>query len=245
MTLRARDLSENIDLPHLVVCGDQSAGKSSVLEGITGIPFPHEEGVCTKFATEVILEHDEGETIISATIILGPSREGTLKSSVQAYRRTTNGFNELPDVITKAGALMGLRGHGDNDLGPAFVDDILRIKVTGPSGPYLSIVDLPGLISNPEDEQVDDNMETVHRLVDSYGGKPRTIVLAVVQAGNDMANQSIIRKSMRFDKDGQRTVAIITKPDLINVGAEEIIAALAKHQGTTKLQLGLVVTTDV
>ena len=50
-SLRARGVGENIDLPQLVVCGDQSAGKSSVLEGISGIPFPRDEGVCTKFAT--------------------------------------------------------------------------------------------------------------------------------------------------------------------------------------------------
>jgi len=49
--LRTRGIGETIDLPQLVVCGDQSAGKSSVLEGISGIPFPRDEGVCTKFAT--------------------------------------------------------------------------------------------------------------------------------------------------------------------------------------------------
>lgn len=59
---------------------------------------------------------------------------------------------------------MGLRGYGDNDLGPAFVEDMLRIKVAGPSGLYLSNVDLLGLISNPSEEQVDDNMETVHKV---------------------------------------------------------------------------------
>ncbi|KAK0924769.1 hypothetical protein LTR29_018142 [Friedmanniomyces endolithicus] len=229
-SLRARGLSENIDLPQLVVCGDQSAGKSSVLEGITGILFPREEGVCTKFATEVILEHAEGPKVISATIIPGPSREEKVKASLQAYPRTIIGCNELPDVITRAGALMGLRGYGDNDLGPAFVEDMLRIKVAGPSGLYLSNVDLLGLISNPSEEQVDDNMETVH--------KPRTVIPAVVQAGNDIANQSVIRKSKLFDKAGIRTVGIITKPDLINEGAEKMVAALAKNQGTTKLQLG-------
>ncbi|TKA61218.1 hypothetical protein B0A55_10932, partial [Friedmanniomyces simplex] len=222
----------------LVVCGDQSTGKSSVLEGITGIPFPREEGVCTKFATEVILEHAEGVKAISATIIPHPSRHDTLKASLQAYQRTINGFEELPDVIVKAGVLMGIRGYGDNHEGPSFAEDVLRIKVTGPCGLHLSIVDLPGLISNASEEQTEDDVETVHRMVDSYVEKPRTIILAVVQAGNDIANQSIIRKSKLFDKAGQRTVGIITKPDLINAGAEGRIAALAKNQDTTKLQLG-------
>lgn len=41
-SLRAREIREEIDLPQLVVCGDQSASKSSVLDGITSIPFPRE-----------------------------------------------------------------------------------------------------------------------------------------------------------------------------------------------------------
>lgn len=29
-------------------------GKSSVLEGLTGLPFPRDSGLCTKFATQII-----------------------------------------------------------------------------------------------------------------------------------------------------------------------------------------------
>lgn len=91
------------------------------------------------------------------------------------------------------------------------------------------MADLPGIISVANDEQTDDAVETVQYLVDSYISNPRTIVLAVVQASNDIANQGIIQKSRRFDKRGQHTVGIITKPDLINIGTAKQI---------TKLQLG-------
>lgn len=55
--LRSQGLGHyGISLPQLVVCGDQSSGKSSLLEGLTRLRFPTREGLCTTFATEVILQ---------------------------------------------------------------------------------------------------------------------------------------------------------------------------------------------
>lgn len=59
-----------------------------------------------------------------------------------------------------------------------------------------------------------------------------------MQANNDIANQGIIQKSKKFDQSGQGTVGIITKADPINAGTERRIAALAKAQDATKLELG-------
>src|SRR5271154_1391662 len=44
-----------IELPQIIVVGDQSSGKSSVLEAITGVPFPRNSGMCTKFPTQINL----------------------------------------------------------------------------------------------------------------------------------------------------------------------------------------------
>jgi len=45
------------DLPCLVVCGNQSAGKSSLLERICGVKLPRAAGTCTKCPTEVCTGH--------------------------------------------------------------------------------------------------------------------------------------------------------------------------------------------
>jgi hypothetical protein len=38
--LRLQGIDHYISLPQIIVCGDQSSGKSSVLEAISGVPFP-------------------------------------------------------------------------------------------------------------------------------------------------------------------------------------------------------------
>jgi len=78
------------------------------------------------------------------------------------------------------------------------------------------------------------DVEIVHALVDAYAANPRTIIPAVVQAGNDISNQPIVQMSKRFDKAGERTIGIITKPDLINIGAQGRIALLARNEDTTR-----------
>lgn len=122
--------------------------------------------------------------------------------------------------------------------GASLPEDLLKIRISGPVGLHLLIVDLPGTILVPNEEQTGDDVEAVHRLVDQYLENPRTIILAVVQAGNDIANQSIVRTSRKIDVDGERTVGVITKPDLVNEGSEKQIALLAKNQDTSKLKLG-------
>ncbi|KAK5107072.1 hypothetical protein LTR62_001890 [Meristemomyces frigidus] len=221
-SLRARGVGEHVDLPQLVVCGDQSVGEGSVLEGITGLPFPRQDGVCTKFAPEITITHTEGPTKVSAEIIPHRSRSDASKTELCMYRRNTAHFSELPDVIAAIGAHVGIWGFGNVEKGPAFVEDVLRFKVSGPIGLHLSVVDLPGLISVANEEQTEEDVQTVHSLVDSYVQNPRSIILAVVQANNDIANQGIIQKSKKYDKSG----------------TEERIAALAKNQDITKLKLG-------
>ncbi|KAG5539881.1 hypothetical protein RHGRI_020187 [Rhododendron griersonianum] len=48
---------EGIQLPTIVVVGDQSAGKSSVLESLAGISLPRGQGICTRVPLIMRLQH--------------------------------------------------------------------------------------------------------------------------------------------------------------------------------------------
>jgi GTPase SAR1 family protein len=61
-SLRPQGISRIVDLLQIIVCGNQSSGKSSVLEAISGMLFPTKDNLCTRFATELILRRNPSET---------------------------------------------------------------------------------------------------------------------------------------------------------------------------------------
>ena len=88
--------------------------------------------------------------------------------------------------------MMGIRGFKDVQKGSAFTSDVLRIEVTGSVDLHLTVVDLPDLIAVVNNKQTEDDVRTVQDLIDLYVANPRIIILAVIQANNDIVNQGII-----------------------------------------------------
>ncbi|KAF2091553.1 hypothetical protein K490DRAFT_70374 [Saccharata proteae CBS 121410] len=216
--LRHVGLGTVLQLPQLVVCGDQSSGKSSVLEAITEIPFPRKENLCTRFATEIIMRRAIKESI-STKIIPDKTRPAEEQRKLKEFRNSISGFAELPALMEEATNLMGLGATGDG--GPrAFSRDVLSIEITGPGLSQLTLVDMPGLIHAENKSQSKEDVELIRNLVDDYIANQRTIILAVVSAKNDYANQIILKKAREFDAKGSRTLGIITKPDFLDADSE-------------------------
>jgi GTPase SAR1 family protein len=219
-----------LSLPQLVVCGDQSAGKSSVLEALTEIPFPRNDNLCTRFATEIILRRSPKDGI-TIKVIPDGDRPSSEKESIKAFRESIDDFSNLPDLMSKATKLMGLDDPSHNQA-RAFAKDVLSIEIEGPTRPQLTLVDLPGLIQTQTKGVTEEDVRLVAEITDSYIKQERTICLAMVSATNDYANQGILKRVREVDPNGERTLGIITKPDRLppGSGSEKAYIELAKNK---------------
>lgn len=207
--LRSHGISHYVSLPQLIVCGDQSSGKSSVLEAISGISFPTKDNLCTRFATEVILRKAAAVSI-SVAIVPSQTRSEDECNRLLGFRQTLANLNAFPDLVDKAKDAMGVTGTSS-----AFSNDVLRVEISGPEKPHLTIVDLPGLIHSENKMQSAADVKLVREMVKRYMGNRRSIILAVISAQNDYANQIVLKLAKGVDPTGRRTLGIITKPDTL------------------------------
>ncbi|TAQ90934.1 hypothetical protein B7494_g709 [Chlorociboria aeruginascens] len=230
--VRKCGLDSILSLPQLVVCGDQSAGKSSVLEALTEIPFPRNDNMCTKFATEIILRRGPLNTL---KIRIHPDEERSRldQAVIKAFEEVITDFSDLPRVMGLAEKTMGITQDNDSaSMARSVARDVLSIEIEGPNRPQLTLVDIPGLIQTSTKGVSDKDIETIAEITEYYIKQHRTICLAVISAKNDAANQSILRRVRNVDPDGERTLGIITKPDTLSAGSgsESKFLELARNE---------------
>ncbi|KAG9233414.1 dynamin GTPase [Amylocarpus encephaloides] len=214
--LFACNVGSYIDLPQLVVVGDQSSGKSSVLEGLTNLPFPRDSGLF--------------ETSISMKIIPGKQSNQEHAEHVRGWRKADLiHLNEktFADIMREVPMAMGLSEKLDGVDPPTFSDDVLSLEVRGPDQEHLSIIDVPGIFKKTTPGVTNkDDIQMVRSMVYGYMENSRSVMLTVIPANVDIATQEILEMAEEVDPNGQRTLGVLTKPDLVDKGAENAIIDL-------------------
>jgi hypothetical protein len=84
--LFACGVGEHVDLPQIVVVGDQSSGKSSVLEGLVEMAFPRDSGLCTRFATQIVFKRSKEERI-AVSIIADRNSAQEQRAEMEAWSK--------------------------------------------------------------------------------------------------------------------------------------------------------------
>ncbi|KAK7471940.1 hypothetical protein VKT23_000046 [Stygiomarasmius scandens] len=226
----------DIDLPLIAVIGNQSAGKSSLIESISGITLPRAAGTCTRCPTECSLSYSPSpwKCTVSLRIMTDSSGQLLGEPRNEQFGSVITKKDEVEDRIRRAQRallhpelprsrfLQDDEAEIDDTNAPTFSSNCVSLKISGPDVADLSFCDLPGLIRTAAGESSAGDVELVERLVESYIKKPSCIVLLAVSCETDFQNQGALQLAKKFDPNGERTVGVLTKPDRISAGDEDL-----------------------
>ncbi|GKZ37936.1 hypothetical protein AbraIFM66950_009799 [Aspergillus brasiliensis] len=217
--LREKNIGKHVPLPQLLVVGDQSSGKSSLLASLTKIPFPRDLELCTRYATQ-ITSGREAESSVDICIIPSGDASAEHKKNLRNFRKKLRGVEnlrmEFSAILEEVNHSMGIRSNLSSKEGSVFSKDVLRIELCGPEEDYLTVIDVPGIFRDPTDGFTTDNdIELVREMVKGYIKDARTVILAILPSNVDLATQEILKLAKDYDANGERTLGVLTKPDLV------------------------------
>ena len=217
--LQQLGIEDHYELPQIIVCGSQSAGKSSVLQAITGIPFPTASHICTKFVTQITLKRIEhlGE-VVEVRIQPADDSDRSRIARLRRFQRQVQG----PDCLTRLSSILQEAKDWifeDVDKAKLVTKDVVQVTIAGPNKRPLQVFDLPGLMGTDTGKG---EREDVKKITEKYMRMTQSIILAVVRANDDINGpQAEVLGWARdkFDREGKRTIGVITHPD--QAGARE------------------------
>ncbi|KAJ8614481.1 hypothetical protein CTAYLR_000866 [Chrysophaeum taylorii] len=218
--LRALSLDHTLAVPQICVMGDQSSGKSSVLEALSGVPFPRGSGLVTRCPCRMVMRRAAPDAPWAA--VASTTTSGSSSITAESPEELTSIISRLTESLTR-------NTHG-------FSTESIIVRLTSPLSPDLTVVDLPGIVRTATVGQNVAVIEEVNSLIDDYLKQERTIILAVIPANQDIATVDILERAQHVDPDGERTLGVLTKPDLIGPGnEEEVVAVLSNVRKPLKL----------
>ncbi|XP_043830630.1 dynamin-1-like protein [Dromiciops gliroides] len=208
---------EAIQLPQIVVIGSQSSGKSSVLESIVGRDFlPRGSGIVTRRPLILQLVHvpslEERKQAATSETCIQAEEWATF---LHCKQKPFTDFNEIQQEISDETD----RVTGTNK---GISPEPLYLKIYSSKVLNLTLVDLPGITKLPVGDQPPDIEVQVRDMILSYISHPNCLILAVTAANTDMATSEALKLARDVDPDGRRTLAVITKLDLMDSGTDAV-----------------------
>uniref|UniRef100_A0A8C2Z1V4 Interferon-induced GTP-binding protein Mx n=2 Tax=Cyclopterus lumpus TaxID=8103 RepID=A0A8C2Z1V4_CYCLU len=210
-SLRSLGVEKDLALPAIAVIGDQSSGKSSVLEALSGVALPRGSGIVTRCPLELKMKRRrEGE-------------EWYGKISYQDHEEEIEDPADVDRMIREAQVKLA-------GVGVGISDDLISLEIASPNVPDLTLIDLPGITRVAVKGQPENIGEQIKRLIQKFITKQETISLVVVPSNVDIATTEALKMAQEVDPNGDRTLGILTKPDLVDKGTEESVVEIVHNE---------------
>eukprot|EP00358_Blepharisma_japonicum_P001384 CAMPEP_0202948028 /NCGR_PEP_ID=MMETSP1395-20130829/12967_1 /ASSEMBLY_ACC=CAM_ASM_000871 /TAXON_ID=5961 /ORGANISM="Blepharisma japonicum, Strain Stock R1072" /LENGTH=532 /DNA_ID=CAMNT_0049649723 /DNA_START=383 /DNA_END=1978 /DNA_ORIENTATION=+ len=84
------------------------------------------------------------------------------------------------------------------------------------------MVDLPGIVKISVSGQSRDIETNIRDMILQYISNPDTIILAISAANNDLANSDALQLAHMVDPNGERTIGVLTKIDIMDRGTDAV-----------------------
>ncbi|KAM4695801.1 dynamin-1 isoform 7-T7 [Rhinophrynus dorsalis] len=188
----------NLDLPQIAVVGGQSAGKSSVLENFVGRDFlPRGSGIVTR--RPLVLQ------LVNCSTEYG--------EFLHCKGKKFTDFEEIrQEIEAETDRVTGT----NKGISPVPIN----LRVYSPNVLNLTLVDLPGMTKVPVGDQPVDIEFQIREMLMQFVTKENCLILAVSPANTDLANSDALKIAKEVDPQGQRTIGVITKLDLMDEGTD-------------------------
>ncbi|XP_032379085.1 dynamin-1-like protein isoform X2 [Etheostoma spectabile] len=219
-----------IQLPQIVVVGTQSSGKSSVLESLVGRDvLPRGTGIVTRRPLILQLVHIDPEDRRKSSEENGIDGEEWGKF-LHTKNKIYTDFEEIRQEIEAETQ----RISGNNK---GISNEPIHLRIFSPHVVNLTLVDLPGITKVPVGDQPKDIELQIRELIFKYIFNPNSIILAVTAANTDMATSEALKVAREVDPDGRRTLAVVTKLDLMDAGTDAMDVLMGR---VIPVKLGLI-----
>ncbi|NP_001007285.1 interferon-induced GTP-binding protein MxC isoform X2 [Danio rerio] len=210
-TLRALGVEKDLNLPAIAVIGDQSSGKSSVLEALSGVALPRGIGIVTRCPLILKLKKITRDKNWSGLL--------TYKDQTEILKEPTG----IENAVLKAQIALAGTGEGISH-------EMITLEIQSCDVPDLTLIDLPGIARVATGNQPEDIEKQIKDLIEKFIKRQETISLVVVPANIDIATTEALKMASTVDPTGQRTLCILTKPDLVDRGMEDTVVRTVNNE---------------
>lgn len=213
-SLRSLGVEKDLNLPAIAVIGDQSSGKSSVLEALSGVALPRGIGIVTRCPLVLKLKK------------LSKDNNWHQWHGLLSYKKQTKKLkdpSEIENAVLNAQIVLA----GDKE---GISHEMITLEIQSSDVPDLTLIDLPGITRVATGNQPKDIEKQIKDLIEKFIKRQETISLVVVPANIDIATTEALQMASKVDPTGQRTLGILTKPDLVDKGMEDMVIRTVNNE---------------